>query len=53
MYLKDNCNKYNTYEDLLNIFKTINKTNPYDTKYLNDMFSPSNVMNQFKTVFID
>ena len=35
------------------IFTKLAKANPFDTTYLNDKFSPSNVMNSFKTVFLN
>lgn len=53
MYLKDNCFIYNNQNDLDYILSKINKINPFNTYYLNDQFSPSNVMNNFKNVFIN
>lgn len=53
LYLKNNCTIYNNENELDSIFKNISKTNPFDTSYLNDKFSPNAVMNIFKKIFIN
>jgi len=52
MYLKDNCSVYYNQNNLDQILNNINKKNPYNTCYLNEMFSPCNVMDKFKKVFL-
>lgn len=52
MYLKDNCFKYSNSEELTKIFKNISKENPFDTSYLNDMFSPQKVIDRFDQIFL-
>ncbi len=52
LYLKDNYFLYANKEDLDSIFNNIEKKNPFDTTYLNDMFSPRAVMDKFKQVFL-
>lgn len=52
-YLKENCSIYNNENDLWDILKNINKNNPHNTNYLNNVFSPINVMDKFKNVFIN
>jgi len=53
LYLDGNCHVYNNQTELNMIFTKLAKANPFDTTYLNDKFSPSNVMNSFKTVFLN
>lgn len=53
MYLNDNCFKYSTHKELSEIFQNMDKKNLFNTNYLNDKFSPSNVIKKFKTVFLD
>jgi hypothetical protein len=52
VYLGDNCSIYNNKNDLDLIFKNLTKNNPYNTLYLNDTFSPLNVMDKFKKTFL-
>jgi len=52
LYLKDNCHKYQNEIDLENIFLNITKQNPFNTEYLNQMFSPKNVIQKFNEVFL-
>lgn len=52
IYLKDNVFKYSTKNDLFEIFKSITSKNPFNTEYLNEQFSPKNVMDKFKLVFL-
>lgn len=51
-YLGSNCSVYNNKNDLDVIFKNLTKNNPYNTLYLNEEFSPINVMDKFKKVFL-
>lgn len=52
VYLGDNCSVYNNKNELDLIFKNLTKNNPYNTLYLNDTFSPLNVMDKFKKTFL-
>jgi len=52
LYLKDNCHKYQNEIDLENILLNITKQNPFNTEYLNQMFSPKNVIQKFNEVFL-
>lgn len=52
MFLGNNCHKYKNKEELENIINNLDKKNPFDTNYLNDKFSPKNVINKFKEVFL-
>ena len=52
VYLNNNCYKFKDENDLLDILINIEKNNPFDTYYLNDMFSPKNVIEKFKEVFL-
>lgn len=52
LYLKDNCFKYQDKLSLTNILLNISKNNPFNTTYLNDMFSSKNVMTKFEKVFL-
>lgn len=52
LYLKDNCHKYQDANDLENILLNIKRENPFDTDYLNEMFSPYNVIQKFNEVFL-
>jgi hypothetical protein len=53
LYLKNNCSIYNNVNELNTIFDNISKINPFDTCYLNNTFSPENVMKKFKKVFYE
>lgn len=52
MFLGNNCHKYKNKNDLKNIINNLNKNSPFDTNYLNEKFSPKNVINKFKDVFL-
>lgn len=52
LYLKDNFHKYQDANDLENILLNITRENPFDTNYLNEMFSSENVMKKFNEVFL-
>jgi|688.fasta_scaffold19529_7 glycosyltransferase involved in cell wall biosynthesis len=52
IYLDENCFKYKNEDDLLNIFLSLEKENPFNTNYLNDIFSPEKVIEKFKKVFL-
>jgi hypothetical protein len=52
LYLKDNCFKYQNENDLNQILLNITRENPFNTLYLNDEFSPKNVISKFKEVFL-
>jgi hypothetical protein len=51
-YLDKNCSIYREENDLFQILKAITKDNPHNTSYLNEVFSPSNVMDKFKNIFL-
>jgi hypothetical protein len=51
-YLNDDCFKYQNENDLNQILLNINRENPFNTLYLNDEFSPKNVISKFKEVFL-
>lgn len=53
LYLKDNCFKYKNKRDLYEILINISKNNYFDTFYLNNLFSPKNVMEKFKEIFLN
>lgn len=52
LYLGENCDKYTNREDLRYLLENIERTNPYDTSYLREMFSPRVVMNKFESEFL-
>jgi hypothetical protein len=52
LYLGDNCFRFKEYNDLGYILMNVNRANPFNTEYLLDKFSPKNVMNIFKRVFL-
>lgn len=52
LYLNENRHLYSDKESLDAIFQEIEKENPFNTLYLNDLFSSLNVMNKFKEVFL-
>lgn len=52
LYLKDNCYRYQDENDLENILLNIKRENPFNTEYLNEMFSPQNVIHKFREVFL-
>ncbi|MFA5403420.1 MAG: glycosyltransferase family 1 protein [Ignavibacteria bacterium] len=51
MYLGENCHVYNNAHELRHIFKNIKK-DQFNTLYLNDIFSPSVIMQKFNNVFL-
>jgi hypothetical protein len=52
LFLGDNCFKYTNKFDLDLILSNITRINKFDTYYLNEEFSPINVMNKFNEVFL-
>lgn len=52
LYLNNNYFLYKEKKDLDIIFNNIEKNNPFNTMYLNDMFSSQKVMEKFKYVFL-
>ena len=52
LFLGQNCFKYQNQQQLGHILMYLTKSNPFNTEYLVDKFSPSNVMLQFKKVFL-
>lgn len=52
LYLKDNCFKYSNSQDLQRIFLDISKNSPFETYYLNKLFSPKTTMNKFNEIFL-
>lgn len=52
LYLRYNYSLYSNKKELDAIFKGIKKYNPFDTLYLNEMFSPKVVMDKFHEVFL-
>jgi hypothetical protein len=52
LFLKDNCFKYQDENTLESILLNITKNNPFDTRYLNQEFSPQSVIKKFDEVFI-
>lgn len=52
LYLRENCFKYKNQNDLDAIFLNITKNSPFDTRYLNQEFSPQSVIKKFDEVFI-
>lgn len=52
IYLDNNCYKFKDENDLSSILLDIEKNNPFNTYYLKDMFSPKNVIEKFKKVFL-
>lgn len=51
-YLNGNCHVYNSEQDLDYIFNNFEQINSFDTRFLADKFSPTNVMTQFYDVFL-
>lgn len=52
MFLGRNCHKYTNASQLLTTLLELERTNPFDTTYLNELYSPERVMNQFQQVFL-
>lgn len=52
LYLGDNCHKFTDEPTLLEILLNLEKNNPFDTTYLNDVYSPKQVIDQFNKVFL-
>lgn len=52
LYLKNNYYLYKNKEQLDSTLFDIKKENPFNTKSLNDIFSPTSVMEKFKSVFL-
>lgn len=53
IFLRENCHRYRTRNELRYILNNIERTNPFDTRYLNEEFGPRAVMDIFKRVFLD
>lgn len=53
LYLKENCFKYKSENDLGHVLMYLNRKNPFDTQYLKQEFSPKVVMEKFKKVFLE
>jgi glycosyltransferase involved in cell wall biosynthesis len=53
MFLKDQCFKYRSENELGHVLMYLNKHNPFDTAYLKNEFSPEQVMTKFKKVFLE
>jgi hypothetical protein len=52
LFLKDNCFKYGTANQVGYILSYLTRKNPFNTDYLIKDFSPSNVIDQFQRVFL-
>ncbi len=52
LFLKDNCFKYKNKDQLNEILLNVSKNNPFNTLYLNNEFSPKEVIKIFKNVFL-
>jgi len=52
LYLNNNCFKYSSKKDLNDILLNITRNNPFNTRYLNEKFSPQSVIEKFYQVFI-
>lgn len=52
LFLENRCHKYENQEQLTNILTNLSKKNPFNTLDLNEKFSPKNVMNKFKEIFL-
>ena len=52
LHLKDNVHRYKNTSDLEYILLNLEKTNPFNTEYLNQEFSPANVIHTFEKVFL-
>lgn len=53
LHLKDNVHKYRNKLELEYILLNLEKTNPFNTEYLNQEFSPKNVIYTFEKVFLN
>ena len=52
LFLKDNCFKYSSEQQLGYLLMHLTRKNPFDTLYLRDQFSPKSVMSTFEKVFL-
>jgi glycosyltransferase involved in cell wall biosynthesis len=52
LFLKDNCFKYSSDQQLGYLLMHLTRKNPFDTLYLRDQFSPKSVMSIFENVFL-
>jgi len=52
LYLGNNCHKYTNAQTLTEILLNLEKQNPFNTDYLNEIYSPKRVTNQFYQVFL-
>jgi hypothetical protein len=53
LFLQDQCYKYTNKEQLDDIFLHIEKENKFNTLFLADKFSPTNVAKKFKEIFLN
>ena len=53
LYLKDNCFKYASEQQLGYLLMHLTRKNPFDTRYLLEEFSPESVMKRFEKVFLN
>jgi len=53
LHLKDNVHKYKNEHELEYILLNLEKTNPFNTEYINQEFSPKNVIYTFNKVFLN
>jgi hypothetical protein len=52
LYLKDKLHKYKNEHDLEYILLNLEKVNPFNTEFINQDFSPKNIMDKFEEVFL-
>lgn len=52
LFLKNNCFRYSTANQLGYILSYLTRKNPFNTDYLLEEYSPSNVMSKFQKVFL-
>ena len=52
LFLQDQCYKYSSKEELTEIFLNLTKESPFNTNFLSEKFSPTNVMKLFKERFL-
>lgn len=52
LFLEDNCFRYRDPDQLGYLLMHLTRKNPFDTSYLNDIFSPKFVMQKFREVFL-
>jgi len=52
LFLKNNCFKYSSEQQLGYLLMHLTRKNPFDTLYLKDQFSPRSVMSTFENIFL-